>query len=85
LALDMNSKNFPHVTRSSTGLTNVLPIARVLSLDLDIIYVTRSYLTKHGAGPLPGEYVPDPPIVDETNTNHPYQGPLSSLSLTLTR
>lgn len=76
LALDMGSKNFPHVTRSNTGLTNVMPIASMLGLSLDVVYVTRPYLTKHGAGPLPGEYRPDPPIMDETNRDHPYQGPL---------
>lgn len=74
LCLDMNSKNFPHVTRSNTGLTNVVPLARALGLSLKVIHATRCYLTKHGAGPLPGEYVPDPPIADETNVDHPYQG-----------
>jgi adenylosuccinate synthase len=74
LALDMDRGNFPHVTRSNTGLTNVIPLASVLGLYLDVIYVTRPYLTKHGAGPLPGEFDPDPPIVDETNKEHPYQG-----------
>lgn len=76
LALDMGSKNFPHVTRSNTGLTNVLPLARALNLSLRIVYMTRPYLTKHGAGPLPNEYIPKPPIDDGTNTEHPYQGKL---------
>lgn len=76
LCLDMNSLNFPHVTRSNTGLTNVVPIARGLGLELDVFYVTRPYLTKHGAGPLATQYEPDPPIYDETNTSHPYQGTL---------
>ena len=48
--------------------------AKVCGLTLRIVYTTRPYLTKHGAGPLPGEYTPDPPIVDETNVDHPYQG-----------
>lgn len=74
LCLDMNSKNFPHVTRSNTGLTNVVPLARMLGLSLRVVHVTRPYLTKHGAGPLPAEYVPDTPIADETNVEHPYQG-----------
>jgi adenylosuccinate synthase len=74
LCLDMDSKNFPHVTRSNTGLKNVVPLARALGLSLDVIYVTRAYLTKHGAGPLPNEHTPDPPVIDETNTEHPYQG-----------
>lgn len=76
LALDMDGKNFPHVTRSNTGLKNVLPLARVLGLELDVVYVSRPYLTKHGAGPLPGEYEPPSTIRDETNGEHPYQGRL---------
>jgi adenylosuccinate synthase len=76
LALDMNSENFPHVTRSNTGLTNVMPLAKVLALELDIIYVTRSFLTKHGAGSFPGECLPPKPIRDNTNIEHPYQGRL---------
>ena len=76
LALDMDGPNFPHVTRSNTGLTNVLPLAKLLDLELDVIYVTRTYLTKHGAGPLPKEFTPDPPIHDETNMPHDYQGVL---------
>lgn len=76
LSLDMGSVNFPHVTRSNTGLTNVLPLARAVGLSLDVIYVSRTYLTKHGAGPLPGECLPAPEMVDLTNTPHPYQGTL---------
>ena len=76
LALDMGSKNFPHVTRSNTGLTNIIPLVRALGLSLDVIYVTRAYLTKHGAGPLPRECEPEVDWVDQTNTPHPYQGTL---------
>lgn len=76
LGLDMDGPNFPHVTRSNTGLTNIVSLAKYLRLDLEVIYVTRPYLTRHGAGPLKGEYKPNPPIKDETNTEHPYQGPL---------
>lgn len=84
LALDMGSENFPHVTRSNTGLTNVLPIARALGLLLDVVHVTRPYLTKHGAGPLPEEREPDPRWTDETNTAHPYQGTLRFAPLNVT-
>jgi len=76
LALDMDSGNFPHVTRSNTGLVNVVPLARVLGLSLEVVYASRCYLTKHGAGPLPGECKPDPRWGDSTNTPHPYQGEL---------
>ncbi|MGI9503191.1 MAG: adenylosuccinate synthetase [Geminicoccaceae bacterium] len=74
LALDMDGPDFPHVTRSNTGLTNVVTLAKLLRLDLDVIYVTRTYFTRHGAGPLPKEFVPSVPITDQTNVDHPYQG-----------
>lgn len=76
LCLDMRHGQFPHVTRSSTGLANVVPIVKSLSLNIETIYMTRPYLTRHGAGSVPRQYVPDPPIFDETNTPHPYQGEL---------
>jgi len=77
LALDMDSADFPHVTRSNTGLTNVIPIVKALKRPLDVVYVTRSYLTRHGAGPLPGEEnYGGPKHYDETNQPHDYQGAL---------
>jgi adenylosuccinate synthase len=79
LALDQAAAGFPHVTRSSTGLKNVIEIANQLELtDLDVHYVTRTYFTRHGAGPLPDE-LPGPPwptCVDTTNVTHPFQGSL---------
>lgn len=76
LALDMDRGNFPHVTRSNTGLKNCIPIVKAIGMQLEVIYVSRTYLTKHGAGPLTGEYTPVPPIVDETNKPHDFQGNL---------
>src|ERR1051325_3280180 len=43
------------------------------------IYVSRTSLTRHGAGPLPGEAAwPEPPagISDNTNVEHAWQGKL---------
>lgn len=66
---------FPHVTRSRTGLTNVVLLADEFGIEsLDVTYVTRSYLTRHGAGPLPGEC--DWHFVDETNGPNRFQGNL---------
>jgi adenylosuccinate synthase len=67
-----------HSTPSNTGLTNVVPLAEALDLALDVTYVTRAYLTRHGAGPLDGELdgPPYPGIKDSTNLTHPYQGTL---------
>ncbi len=79
LLLDQDRGWFPHVTRSKTGLKNVLEIAERAGIDaLDVTYVTRAYLTRHGRGPLPGEldHLPYAAIVDETNIENPYQGRL---------
>lgn len=79
LLLDQDRGCFPHVTRSSTGLRNVLALADELGLErLDVTYVTRAYLTRHGAGPLPRER-PEKPylgIVDTTNVPNDHQGAL---------
>ena len=79
LRLDQNNKHFPHVTRSNTGIENVSWIAKKMHIDtLDIHYVTRCYLTRHGAGPLADEYSNCPFInfKDETNIPHKFQGSL---------
>lgn len=79
LLLDQTYGWFPHVTRSNTGLSNVIMLAEQLGLTaLDVYYLTRSYVTRHGAGPLPHE-LPEQPyekIVDPTNRPHSYQGNL---------
>jgi adenylosuccinate synthase len=80
LALDQRSKDFPHVSRSNTGLRNVLELCRVAEIkSLEAWYVTRAYFTRHGAGPLPYETYFDPAayrIEDKTNVPHPFQGTL---------
>ena len=76
LLLDQDHPYFPHVTHSKTGVKNALQIAREAGVQqLDAVYVYRSYLTRHGAGPLPGE---DPELFYTDNTNEPnrWQGPL---------
>ena len=86
LLLDQGHKNFPHVTRSNTGLQNVSTIASLMNINhLNVHYVTRCYLTRHGAGPLPSEYsaCPAPYFKDETNLPHPFQGTLRFAPLNL--
>lgn len=77
LLLDQNNKEFfPHVTHSNTGMANVdLLCAQAGITEKEIYYVSRTYLTRHGAGPLPGE---DPNLGFEDNTNHEttFQGKL---------
>ncbi len=79
LLLDECHPWFPHVTRSRTGLPNVLALAREAGLDhLDVVYVSRWYLTRHGAGPFPSELPgkPSPAIQDPTNQPNDWQGTL---------
>jgi adenylosuccinate synthase len=77
LLLDQHRKEFlPHVTHSNTGVKNVEVLcAQAGVTEKEIYYVSRTYLTRHGAGPLPGE---DPAMQfeDETNRDGHWQGPL---------
>lgn len=78
LLLDEEGDDFPHLTRSRTGLTNVVRLAQETGLTrLDVTYVTRAYLTRHGAGPLPNELPAAPAgVTDPTNLPNPFQGRL---------
>ena len=77
LLLDQDNKEyFPHLTHSKTGMHNVRILCKQAGIDdIDAYYVSRTYLTRHGAGKLPNE---DPAMKYEDNTNaaHPYQGKL---------
>jgi adenylosuccinate synthase len=81
LALDQNMGNFPYVTRSNTGMRNVIKAQREFGFDIDeIVYVTRTYLTRHGADPnFKNAWYPDEmpsSIVDNTNVENSWQGPI---------
>jgi adenylosuccinate synthase len=79
LLLDQHRGAFPYVTRSNTGLKNVMALAPEYGVEaLDIIYMSRIYTTRHGAGPLAHAYDDKPyaGIVDETNQPNPWQGTL---------
>ena len=57
LLLDEDHHFFPYVTHSHTGLTNVMKIANEIRIDeVGVIYATRAYATRHGAGPFPREF-----------------------------
>lgn len=76
LLLDQGGPNFPHVTRSHTGMRNVAAIAREAGIDaIAPLYVTRPYLTRHGRGPMEDERAIDPwyRIDDPTNRPNPWQ------------
>lgn len=73
-------ESMPHVTASRTGITNPLRLLKAVNLKLDeVLYVTRSYLTRHGAGPLEQECAPwelGELERDQTNLTNDWQGNL---------
>lgn len=86
LLLDQERGAFPYVTRSHTGVRNALDVAMEAGIGtLDITYVTRAYLTRHGAGPLAGELpgAPYPGVEDRTNVPNEFQGRLRFAHLDL--
>ena len=79
LLLDQDHEYFPHVTRSSTGIRNILVLAGESKIkEIEVYYMTRTYLTRHGAGPLERELsaAPFEGIKDETNIVNEWQGSL---------
>jgi adenylosuccinate synthase len=81
LMLDQCYKDFPHVTRSNTGIQNVCEILRNIGrTELEAHYVSRWYLTRHGKGPLDNEcskaYLSKKEIVDNTNIPNQWQDSL---------
>ncbi|MCR4792652.1 MAG: adenylosuccinate synthetase [Lachnospiraceae bacterium] len=79
LLLDSENEEYaPHVTASRTGLQNPCRILKEHGLELnEAVYVTRSYVTRHGAGHLPYECdMHDLGLSseDETNVENPWQG-----------
>ena len=71
LLLDQEYGVMPHCTPTACGLENIC--LNLLQFEkVEVIYVTRSYLTRHGNGPLEGEY--DLGLTDKTNVSHEYQG-----------
>lgn len=76
--LDKNFGNFPFITKSNTTSKNALELVdRYLSpRELELFYVTRSYLTRHGNGhTMEGENELN--LINtrnETNKNNKYQG-----------
>lgn len=76
-----NIEYFPHLTPSHTGLYNPYHIIENLELNIpvEVCYVTRTYLTRHGAGRLDYECKKEeinPNIIDLTNIPNDFQGSL---------
>ncbi|MBR4183923.1 MAG: adenylosuccinate synthetase [Lachnospiraceae bacterium] len=79
LLLDSDNERFaPHVTASKTGLHNIVKLLGAAGLKLsEVCYVTRTYVTRHGAGFLP--YETDREKIgniytDLTNVHNDWQG-----------
>lgn len=70
-----HSAENPHVTRSNTGMENVMEIAEELKVSdpIETVYVTRCYVTRHGRGPLPNECEKFKNVIDETNVYNEFQ------------
>lgn len=82
LLLDQNQTLYgDNTTPSNTGITNPLKIANraFKRANMDICYVTRTYLTRHGAGRFEEECdkaLINEQMVDETNHTNQFQGSL---------
>lgn len=79
LGLDEFLGAFPHVTRSVTGLPSAIRAASECGrTEVQPVYVTRCYKTRHGAGPLTDDGLAfcDRSVVDRTNVDNPWQGTL---------
>lgn len=85
LMLDWDNEEYsPHLTASHTGMKNVAALLKELehsqdtstTYSLEIIYVSRTYVTRHGAGRLdhecPREAI-NPEMTDRTNVFNPWQ------------
>lgn len=84
LLLHQDHANFPHVTRSRTGLEDVANLLGMADIHETIRawYCTRTYMTRHGAGPMEDEvsrgFLEDIgyDVTDDTNVPNTYQGTL---------
>ena len=75
---ETNLSAYPHTTPSNTG--SVVPVKRIATIHADmyveVCYVTRSYFTRHGAGPFPTECTKseiNSSIEDATNATNEFQ------------
>lgn len=79
-----NTEYFPHVTHSNTGMKNVNILCQQAGItEKEIYYVSRTYLTRHGAGKLPGESSMMS-FEDDTNVPNKFQGAIRFAPLDVT-
>ena len=77
LLLDQNNLSYmPHLTPSNTGIKNPMDIIGNRECEVEACYVSRTYMTRHGAGRFDTECKKsdiNENIVDLTNIPNPYQ------------
>lgn len=80
LLLDQsNLGDFPHLTPSSVGVRNITDDIAKLNGNVELYYISRTYMTRHGAGPMEHECLKqdiNPNIVDNVNQPNEWQGSL---------
>ncbi len=80
LLLDQNNVSYmPHLTPSNTGIKNPLTIIGDRTAAIEVCYVSRTYMTRHGAGRFDTECSKsdiNATIVDLTNVPNLYQDTL---------
>ena len=81
LLLDQNKIEFGnHTTPSNTGCKNIFNILKrtnLLNKNIELCYITRTYLTRHGAGPFKEECnykLINEMLNDKTNVYNSFQG-----------
>lgn len=86
LALDPGIGQLPYLTPSHVGVGGLASFFRyhtaLTPKHLELVYVTRPYLTRHGAGPLPREEEWGD-VTDETNVSNQWQGSLRTAPINL--
>lgn len=77
LLLDQNNLSYmPNLTPSNTGIKNPLDLIGKREVDIEVCYVSRTYMTRHGAGRFDTECSKsdiNEKMVDLTNIPNPYQ------------
>ena len=78
-----NIEYYPHLTPSNTGIKNPARIIKSVNwtdeINIEACYVTRTYMTRHGAGEFPTECNKEeinPDVKDLTNVPNPHQDTL---------
>ena len=83
LTISDNTEYFPHLTPSNTGIENPKRIIENVEwndeINIETCYVSRTYLTRHGAGKFPSEcnkrFINEY-MFDKTNVPNPFQDTL---------